>query len=141
MTLRFILIRHGLSSFNRENRIQGRNDLSKLTDEGILQASKAGDALRNIPINAVYSSPLQRAKETTKELIKKCNPNLTPIFDNGLLEIDLAPWSGLTIEEVKEKFPNLYTTWKKSPEELTISRSDGSTYKPIQELLCPTFEY
>ena len=135
MTLRLLLIRHGLSSFNRENRIQGRNDLSKLTDEGILQASKAGDALRNIPINSVYSSPLQRAKDTTKELIKECNPNLTPIFDNGLLEIDLAPWSGLTIEEVKEKFPNLYTTWKESPEELTISRSNGSTYKPIQELL------
>ena len=68
MTIRLLLIRHGLSSFNRENQIQGRNDLSKLTEEGILQASKAGDALRNIPINAVYSSPLKRAKETITDV-------------------------------------------------------------------------
>ena len=45
MTLRLILVRHGLSSFNKDGRIQGRNDLSELTAEGKSQASKAGNAL------------------------------------------------------------------------------------------------
>ena len=34
MPLRLVLVRHGLSSFNREHRIQGRDDLSTLTDDG-----------------------------------------------------------------------------------------------------------
>ena len=70
MTLRLIFVRHGLSSFNKEGRIQGRNDLSKLTKEGQLQAEAAGKTISSIPIDAIYSSPLQRASETTKIIIK-----------------------------------------------------------------------
>ena len=66
MTLRLIFVRHGLSSFNKEGRIQGRNDLSTLTREGQLQAEAAGKTISSIPIDAIYSSPLQRASETTK---------------------------------------------------------------------------
>ncbi len=137
MTLRLLLIRHGLSSFNRENRIQGRTDLSTLTTEGLLQASKAGAAIANLPINAVYSSPLQRAAETTKELLRSRSTNrpLNPVFDNGLLEVDLAQWSGMTIEEVKSKFPDTYRDWVNSPNKLTVSRNDGTSYKPIEELM------
>ena len=135
MTLRLLLIRHGLSSFNLEHRIQGRNDLSTLTTEGILQASKAGEALRSLPIHAVYTSPLQRAADTAKELLKNRNGELMPILDNDLLEVDLGPWSGLTIDEVKNKFSDLYLTWKHQPNELTLHRKDGNSYKPIKELM------
>ena len=45
MTLRLILVRHGLSSFNKEGRIQGRTDLSILTEEGHIQAFATGKAL------------------------------------------------------------------------------------------------
>ena len=71
MTLRLIFVRHGLSSFNKEGRIQGRNDLSTLTKQGQLQAEAAGETLSSIPIDAIYSSPLQRASETTKIIIKQ----------------------------------------------------------------------
>ncbi len=135
MTLRLLLIRHGLSSFNRENRIQGRNDLSTLTPEGVSQASKIGGALKGLPIHAIYSSPLKRASDTASELLRVHTTNKSLIIDNDLLEVDLAPWSGLTIEEVKDKFPNSYLTWKKSPNELILKREDGVTYNPIQELM------
>jgi broad specificity phosphatase PhoE len=55
MTLRLIFIRHGLSSFNKEGRIQGRNDLSTLSKEGQLQAEAAGKTISSIPIDAIYS--------------------------------------------------------------------------------------
>ncbi len=71
MTLRLILVRHGLSTFNKEGRIQGRNDLSTLTEEGKLQAQQAAKALSQIPIHSIYSSPLQRAAETSEIIIKK----------------------------------------------------------------------
>ncbi len=134
MTLRLLLVRHGLSSFNLERRIQGRNDLSTLTEEGHQQASKTGQVLSNLPINAVYSSPLKRAASTTNNILEASNHNLQPVFDEGLLEIELGPWSGMTADEVKKKYPQVYNTWRTQPEELILTREDGSTFKPIQEL-------
>ena len=65
MSLRLLLVRHGLSSFNKERRIQGRDDLSNLTDEGHDQARALGRSLQEVTIDAVYSSPLKRAASTT----------------------------------------------------------------------------
>ena len=104
MTLRLLLIRHGLSSYNRENRIQGRNDLSTLTPEGISQASKIGESLQGLAIHAIYSSPLKRASDTASELLRIHSKSKNIIIDNDLLEVDLAPWSGLTPDEIKNKF-------------------------------------
>ncbi len=134
MPLRLLLIRHGLSSFNRENRIQGRNDLSTLTEEGLLQAKKAGESLKNIELQAIYTSPLQRASDTACEIAKTRIKNIEPILENDLLEVDLSPWSGLTINEVKEKYPDSYRIWAKNPEALKIVREDGSSYQPIKDL-------
>tara|TARA_Y100001968_G_scaffold107986_1_gene97625 strand:+ start:14335 stop:15666 length:1332 start_codon:yes stop_codon:yes gene_type:complete len=135
MTLRLLLVRHGLSSFNKDFRIQGRNDLSILTDEGIKQAVKTGETLSELSIDVVYSSPLQRAAETTKHILRQHPNKLTPIYTNDLLEVDLGPWSGLTKDEVKNNFPNEYITWQKEPKDLVIQRENGTSYKPIQELM------
>ena len=58
MPLRLLLIRHGLSSFNRENRIQGRSDLSTLTADGHLQAEKAGKSISDstlVEMDAIWN--------------------------------------------------------------------------------------
>ena len=68
--LRLLLVRHGLSSFNTERRIQGRDDLSSLTDEGRLQARLTGSALADLRLDAVYSSPLSRAANTAAQLLE-----------------------------------------------------------------------
>ena len=133
MTLRLLLVRHGLSSFNIEKRIQGRNDLSSLTQEGKSQAIKTGKVLSEIAIDHLYTSPLRRASETTENIIRSCNQDIKPIYDNGLLEVQLGEWSGLTIEEVKSKFPNDYEIWQKNPSDLEI-KLNGEKYKPVQEL-------
>ncbi len=135
MPLRLILVRHGLSSFNLEHRVQGRNDLSSLTEQGIEQASKAGDALKEISINSVYSSPLQRAANTTNQILSKFDNPIEPIFDNDLLEVDLGQWSGLTIEEIKTSFPEEYKLWKKEPHRLRLKRNNGIEFFPIKDLM------
>jgi len=134
MTLRLLLIRHGLSSFNCENRIQGRNDLSTLTQEGFLQARHVGKVLKEIEFDNVYSSPLQRAADTTKEILKGRKEVSSIIFDDDLMEVDLGEWSGLTKEEVQSLYPEQYLAWEKDPNELVLRKSDGKTYKPIKEL-------
>ena len=134
MAIRLVLVRHGLSSFNAKGLIQGRTDDSLLTDEGYKQALKAGKALSKINFDKIYSSPLVRAAETAKTIEKSFEKEHEIIFDNNLLEVDLSEWSGLKINEIKNKFPEIYPIWKKDPENLILKRSDEKTYKPIQEL-------
>ena len=134
MTIRLVLVRHGLSSFNAKGLIQGRTDDSLLTDEGYEQALKAGKALSKINFDKIYSSPLVRAAETAKTIKKSLNKEQDIIFDKNLLEVDLNEWSGLKIDEIKNNFPEIYPIWKNDPENLILKRSENKTYKPIQEL-------
>jgi len=134
MTLRLVLVRHGLSTFNERGLIQGRTDDSLLTDEGYAQALKAGKALSKINFNRIYSSPLVRAAETAKTIQKSLSQKENIVFDKNLLEVDLGDWSGLKIDEIKGKFPEIYPIWKNDPENLILKNSDNKSYKPIQEL-------
>ena len=135
MTLRLIFVRHGLSSFNKEGRIQGRNDLSTLTKEGQLQAESAGKVISSIQLDAIYSSPLQRASETTKIIIKQLQSKLSANYTDDLLEVDLGSWSGLTKDELKNLYPEKIAIWEKEPKDLLIERENGTEFEPIKELL------
>ncbi|MBM5807745.1 MAG: histidine phosphatase family protein [Cyanobacteria bacterium M_surface_10_m2_179] len=135
MSLRILLVRHGLSSFNLEHRIQGRDDLSSLTEEGVKQALATGEALRDLSLTAAYSSPLRRAHDTATALLAAHGGGLEPQLDDDLLEVDLAPWSGLLSSDVRERFPEAHHTWTHHPELLQLQRADGSTYAPIPELM------
>jgi len=135
VSLRILLVRHGLSSFNLEHRIQGRDDLSSLTDKGVKQALATGEALRDLPIHAAYSSPLRRAHDTATALLAAHGGGLEPRLDDDLREVDLAPWSGRLSSAVQERFPEAYRVWKQHPEKLQLERADGSSYAPIPELM------
>ncbi|WP_115161722.1 histidine phosphatase family protein [Synechococcus sp. UW86] len=136
MPLRLLLVRHGLSSFNKERRIQGRDDLSNLSEEGHEQARALGRSLQDVSIQAVYSSPLQRAAATTASLLESQGGRAPdPVFDDGLLEVDLEPWSGQTIDELMQGSTEAYKIWKQRPMELELQRRDGSSYKPLPELM------
>ena len=69
-----ILMRHGQSIWNLQNRFTGGIDVP-LTRKGILQAKKAGQELKKtgVHIDIVYSSKLSRSIETAKVAIKKFN--------------------------------------------------------------------
>ena len=134
MTIRLVLVRHGLSSFNAKGLIQGRTDDSLLTDKGYEQAHQAGKALSKINFDKIYSSPLIRAAETAKTIKKSLNKELEIVYDSNLLEVDLGEWSGLKIDEIKNKYPEIYPIWKNDPENLILKRKNNKTYKPIQEL-------
>lgn len=135
VSLRIVLVRHGLSSFNVEHRIQGRDDLSALTDMGERQARAAGEALAEVPFDAVYSSPLRRARDTARHLLEAQGRGLRPVFDDDLLEIDLAPWSGLLRRELRERFPAQEAAWRSAPHTLELERPDGSRYRPLPDLM------
>ncbi|PON58428.1 Histidine phosphatase, partial [Parasponia andersonii] len=76
---RVTLVRHGLSTWNEESRIQdsvgipsserkkkGSSNMSVLTETGIRQAERCKKALANIPFDGCFSSPISRAKSTAE---------------------------------------------------------------------------
>lgn len=98
-----LLARHGETDWNREGRWQGWAD-PPLNDTGRAQARELAEQLRGTPFDAVYSSDLQRARETAEILAE---PHGVPVIvDRDLREIDIGSWSGLTRAEIAERFPD-----------------------------------
>jgi broad specificity phosphatase PhoE len=96
-----ILARHGETDWNREGRWQGWAD-PPLNELGRRQAGELAERLRDVPFDAVYTSDLRRAHETA-EIVAA--PHGAPVVtDEGLREIDVGSWSGLTGAEIQERF-------------------------------------
>ena len=134
MVLRLVFVRHGLSSFNKKGIVQGRSNDSYLTKEGYEQAESAGKVLNGINFDAIYSSPLIRASETANTIEKCFKKNYEIHLDENLLEVNLEKWSGFTIDEIKNKYPDDYLNWKNDPENLILKNKDNNNYQPIKDL-------
>lgn len=125
MATRVVLVRHGQSSYNAAGRIQGRCDNSQLTDRGAADAVKVAAALNGIPFAAAYCSPLQRAKRTAEIIIEQIETPPALAVSDGLLEVDLPLWEGLSREEVRSQYAELYRQWHEAPHELVLTVPDG----------------
>jgi len=100
-----ILVRHGETAWNLEQRYQGQED-SPLSDLGLFQARRVGQFLSKRPIAAVYTSDLGRAVQTAQLIAE--HHQLTPTLDQRLREMSFGVWEGLTRKEVAERYPELY---------------------------------
>src|SRR5215813_4041423 len=96
--LRLFLVRHGETDWNRERRIVGRQEIS-LNEIGRKQAQTLKEAMAGFPFDAIYSSPVCRARETAKILGE--DRGLEPILDERMVEIHYGDWVGMTFEQVR----------------------------------------
>lgn len=99
---RILLIRHGQTDWNLEQRWQGHLDVP-LNEAGREQASRLADYLREREITAVYSSDLVRAITTAAPVAK--THGLTVMPDARLRELNLGIFQGLTTTEINSKYP------------------------------------
>ena len=103
------LARHGESDWNAANRFQGHSD-RPLTELGRRQAEALADELAaTATLTAVYSSPLRRALDTAA--LVGARLGLTPIPVEGLREVDVGAWAGLSRTEVERQFPDGFRRW------------------------------
>jgi probable phosphoglycerate mutase len=100
-----LLARHAETDWNREKRWQGFADLS-LNEQGREQARALADELDAVPCSAVYTSDLRRAHETALIVAERKGLAVTPLRE--LREVDVGSWTGLSYDEVKERFPEGY---------------------------------
>jgi broad specificity phosphatase PhoE len=110
VTTCLLLIRHGESVGNALGRFQGHSDVS-LSELGRAQAEHLASYLAtHWAVSAVYASPLRRAVDTARSIVEALQVPLN--LDGRLKEIDVGPLTGLTLDEVKERFPKTYAAWQ-----------------------------
>ncbi|MBI5469505.1 MAG: histidine phosphatase family protein [Deltaproteobacteria bacterium] len=99
---RVYLIRHGQVVNHHEYRYNGHSDVD-ITPTGVLQMNRLADFLSTHPIEAMYSSDLQRAVKGARIISKDLG--IEPVKVHALRELHLGRWEGLTREEASERFP------------------------------------
>lgn len=123
------LLRHGETVYNADgNRYCGRTDIG-LTDKGIRQAESVYRKLKDIHIDAVYSSPLLRAKRTAEIATGR-----HVITDERIIEVDFGNWEGKTKEEFIAEDPKSWDRWMDDPEYTkagTTGESGGEVVKRV----------
>lgn len=108
--MKLYFIRHGQTDWNVQGKIQGSYD-SELNETGISQAQKLSKKVidNNIKFTKIYSSKQKRALKTAEILSEVTTVDCIPM--EGLEEIDLGDWEGLSWKEVREKYPKEYEEW------------------------------
>lgn len=104
---RIIAIRHGETSWNAEARIQGQLDI-ELNERGRWQAQRVGEALASEPVAAIYTSDLQRARQTAEPIAQVAS---APV--QGLRERRFGMFEGRTFKEIETEWPDHATYWRK----------------------------
>jgi len=119
---KIILARHGETEWNVGEVFRGRIDI-ELNEIGIKQAELLSDYLSDVKVAGIYSSPLKRALKTATAI---AGPHKLEVeIDPGLIDLDFGQWQGLPLQEVKNKYGELYTEWIDSPDRVTIPGSES----------------
>ena len=92
------MVRHGQTAASRENRFSGSSD-PPLTAVGEAMAEAFAQAYASLTWDAIYSSPMLRARQTADALCRLTS--VQAIIEDGLKEIDYGEWEGLRQDEVK----------------------------------------
>ena len=143
---KLVLLRHGQSQWNLENRFTGWKDI-ELSENGILEAKESGRLIKEkkIPIDIVYSSALKRSIDTAIIAMKEANYD--HLFNNGELiiikniavnERDYGDLTGLNKKETAEKYGKEQVhIWRRSYD---VNPPGGESLKHVVERVKPYFE-
>lgn len=126
--MRLILVRHGETQWNRENRVLGHADI-ELNEEGWRQAQRLALALKEEKVAAIYSSPLRRARETAQEMAR-FHPGEVRI-DDAFKEMDAGELDGLTYEEMRERHGEFLREWMRDASSLIMP--GGESLEQLQQ--------
>jgi len=127
------LTRHGETLWNTEGRMQGWND-SPLTELGIKQAEWLKERIKDLKIDAIYSSPSGRAYNTAE--IIKGNRELQVIKHDAFREIKLGEWEGLDQEEIKALDKEQHYNFWNAPH-LFKPSSNAETFEQLRDRVTP----
>lgn len=136
---RIVLVRHGETDFNVEDRWQGSRSDVPLNDTGRGQAAAVADRLAErygSDLAAIYASDLARARETADILADRLE--LEVVEEPALRELDHGRWDGLLKSDIMRRFPEEYAAYQADPRD--TRRGGGDSYVDLGERLWPALE-
>ena len=110
-------IRHGETDWNAERRMQGQRE-ADLTARGREQAETNARAAAALGVDAIYASPLRRARQSAEPLARRAGLDI--VCDDRLKEWRAGDWSGCLYTEIPARWPAEWAAW----------RADMWTYRP-----------
>ena len=135
---KLILLRHGQSTWNLENRFTGWIDVP-LTEQGKKEAEEAGKLLRDIPIDLAFTSVLVRAIDTLRIALKAAGQENVPVqYDKALNERMYGDLQGLNKAEMAKKFgEEQVKLWRRSYD---VAPPNGESLKDTAARAIPYFK-
>ena len=126
--MRLILVRHGQTEWNAGGRYQGQSNVA-LSDTGRKQARFLAERFPVRQLDAIYTSDLDRAKETAECVGKRLG--LTVYQEKAFRELSFGDWEGLTYQEISSRWPEEAEKLFTAPDELVIPH--GETFQDLQK--------
>ncbi|HUP01774.1 MAG TPA: histidine phosphatase family protein [Gemmatimonadota bacterium] len=133
---RFLLVRHGETDYNAEGRWQGCRSDPPLNARGHAQAEAIADVLTGRRVEALYTSPQRRARETAALLSRRLV--LEPLVIEDLREMDHGEWEGKTKAEILARWAREFEAFEADP--LHVRRPGGDSYEDLAARVWPTLE-
>lgn len=119
---RVVFIRPGETEWNKIGRWQGIVAVP-LNMHGIAQAKRLAKFIRNINLDAIYSSDLRRAKDTATVLSEYTNVPFH--YDERLRERDMGLWQGLTTNEIRDWYKITYEELVADPHNFLVPKGES----------------
>ena len=129
-----LFVRHGQTTWNVEHRLPGQLPGVFLNENGRQQAARLAESLTILPLSAIISSPLERARETA-EIIAK-GRGLDVQLEADLMDTDVGRWSGQVIEELTKNDP----AWKEYVRDPTVAPEGIETFPQVQQRVVAAVE-
>jgi alpha-ribazole phosphatase len=132
------LIRHGETDYNNELRFQGQIDIP-LNQKGIEQAEKVAEFLKDVPLQVIYSSSLQRAL-TTAEIIGRAK-GIEPQATDALREMSFGIWENMNSKDIQKKYAKEWKDFFAKPANTKIPQGESMSdvqkraYPVVQQIL------
>ncbi len=136
--MKLILVRHGETDWNRDNRVQGHSDVA-LNETGTEQARCLAQQLKGESVTAIYSSPLRRAWETALAIAEF--HRLSVQAEPDLAELDVGEMDGLTFEQMRSKYGDILREWMrdagpvKMPNGESLEELQGRAWPAVVRML------
>ena len=129
-----LLIRHGENEFVKTGKLPGHLPGIHLNERGQKQAQALGEALKNVPIKAIYSSPLERAMETAEPIAT--SHKLEIFREPGLRDANVGKWEGKSLKALR--LTNAWKVVQHSPSRFHFP--EGESFMDLQTRIVNTLE-
>jgi broad specificity phosphatase PhoE len=128
-------MRHGEVTNGGQKRYNGHIDVD-ITEAGVEQMHRLAGRLADKPITAVYSSDLIRSVKGADIIAKRLSVSYTSL--RQLRERGVGVWEGLTVDEIRERFPEEYQLWR--ADLLNYRPAGGECVSDVRDRIIPEYE-